>query len=244
VSEALDGKIALVTGGARGIGRAVALSLARAGAKVAVNHRMHEEDVREIVDTVRKQGGEAMGVRGDVSVPDDVAEVVARVTDSFGPIDVLVNNAGIARQLSLEKLQVATWDATMATNLRGPFLVTSAVLPDMRKKRWGRLIYISSTAARVGGIVGPHYTASKAGMEGLMRSYASLLAKEGITSNAVAPALIETEMLAGNPKASPDNIPVGRFGTVEEVADLVLAVVKNPYITGQTFQVNGGIYMT
>lgn len=212
--------------------------------RVAVNHRAHETDVKELCAAIREAGGEATSVRGDVGVPDDVDEMLARVNDSLGPIDILVNNAGIARPLSLEKVHLATWDATMATNLRGPFIVTSAVLPHMRKQKWGRLVFISSTAARVGGIVGPHYAASKAGLEGLMRSYASLLAKEGITSNAIAPALVETEMLAGNPLANPDAIPVGRFGTVEEVADLVLAVTSNGYVTGQTFQINGGLYLT
>jgi 3-oxoacyl-[acyl-carrier protein] reductase len=132
----------------------------------------------------------------------------------------------------------------MAVNLRAPFIVASAVLPGMRARRFGRLVFISSTAARVGGIVGPHYAASKAGLEGLSRAFASSLAREGITSNAIAPALIETEMLAGNLSASAERVPVGRLGKPEEVADVVVSVVRNPYITGQTIQVNGGIHMT
>lgn len=244
LNDALRGRIALVTGGSRGIGRAIAIALAEVGARVAVNHRANEEDVHELVALIRGRGGDAVAVRGDVSVPDEVSEMLAHVHDAFGPVEILINNAGIARQLSLEKLHLATWDATMATNLRGPFIVTSAVVPEMRKRNWGRLVFVSSTAARVGGIVGPHYAASKAGVEGLMRSYAGLLAKEGITSNAIAPALIETEMLAGNPNVNPDSIPVGRLGTAEEVADLVVAVARNPYVTGQTFQINGGLYKT
>lgn len=244
MTESLEGRVALVTGGSRGIGRAIALALARAGARVAVNHRVHGDDAERVVAEIGAAGGEAMIARGDISNPDEVACMVDEVRRTFGPVEVLVNNAGIARALPLEQVQLATWDKTFSANLRGPFIVTSAVLPEMRAKKWGRLLFLSSTAARVGGIVGPHYAASKAGLEGLMHSYASLLAKEGITSNAIAPALIETEMLAGNPAARPDKIPVGRFGTPEEVASIALALARNPYVTGQTIQVNGGIYMT
>lgn len=240
----MSGKVALVTGGSRGIGRSIVLALATAGARVAVNHLAGEEEASETVEAVRALRGKAIATRGDVTQPEEVDALVATVERALGPIDILVNNAGIARPLPLASLHLATWDATFAVNLRAPFIVTSAVLPGMRARRWGRLLFVSSTAARVGGIVGPHYAASKAGLEGLMRSYASLLAREGITSNAIAPALIETGMIAGNPAASPDRIPVGRFGTPGEVADLALAVLANPFVTGQTLQVNGGVYMT
>jgi 3-oxoacyl-[acyl-carrier protein] reductase len=132
----------------------------------------------------------------------------------------------------------------IAVNLTSSFLVTQAVLPSMRARRWGRLIFISSAAAQVGGIVGPHYAASKAGMLGLMRSYANLLAKEGITSNAIAPALIETDMVRQNLNAKPDRIPVGRFGDVDENAEVAVMLARNGYTTGQTIHVNGGWYMT
>ncbi len=124
------------------------------------------------------------------------------------------------------------------------FLVTQAVLPGMRQRKWGRIINLSSVAAQLGGVIGPHYAASKAGAIGLTHSLAALLAKEGITANAIAPALVETEMVTGNPKARSDIIPVGRFGTVEEVADIVVLLAGNGYITGQTISVNGGWYMT
>lgn len=238
------GKVALVTGGGRGIGRSIALALAEAGAQVAVNYRTDQREAEGVVDAIAKQGGEALAVRADVAVPDDVAEMVAAVRRELGPVDVLVNNAGLARPMPLESIHLATWDATFAVNLRAPFIVTSAVLPEMRARGWGRLLYVSSTAARVGGVVGPHYAASKAGLEGLIHSYASLLAREGITANAIAPALIETEMIAGNARVQPDRIPVGRLGTPEEVAQIVVAVAANPYVTGQTIQVNGGVYMT
>ncbi|AKU98261.1 3-oxoacyl-[acyl-carrier protein] reductase [Labilithrix luteola] len=244
MSQSLQGKVALVTGSSRGIGRSIALALGAAGVRVAVNHRADRTDADAVVDAISALGSDAIAVRGDVAVPDDVSEMVATVRRQLGPIDILVSNAGIARPLPLESVHLATWDATFAVNLRGPFIVTSAVLPDMRARQWGRLLYISSTAARVGGVVGPHYAASKAGLEGLVHSYASILAKEGITANAIAPALIETEMLAGNMAIRADRIPVGRLGTPDEVASMVIAVASNPYVTGQTIQVNGGIYMT
>jgi 3-oxoacyl-[acyl-carrier protein] reductase len=196
------------------------------------------------VREIEALGTDGLAVCADVSDPDDVDQMVSEVRRELGPVEILVNNAAIARALPLEGVRLATWDTTMAVNLRAPFIVSSAVIPDMRARKWGRLLYISSTAARVGGIVGPHYAASKAGLEGLMRAYASLLSKEGITANAIAPALIETEMLAGNVAAEPARLPVGRFGTAEEVADLLVAVARNPFITGQTLQVNGGLYMT
>ena len=241
---ALRGRVALVTGASRGIGRAIAIALAAEGARVAVNHKSHDEEALDVVRVIEKAGGEAIVARADVANPDEVAAMIAAIEGDLGPVDVLVNNAGIARALPLEQIHLATWDQTFAVNLRAPFIVTSAVLPGMRARQWGRLVFISSSAAKVGGIVGPHYAASKAGLDGLMHSYAALLAKEGITSNVIAPALIETEMLAGNQKADPSKIPVGRFGTPEEVASMVVAVARNAYLTGQTIQVNGGIYMT
>jgi 3-oxoacyl-[acyl-carrier protein] reductase len=219
------------------------MAMAAAGARVAINHRVGGEDASAVVRAIEETGRQAIAVRADVTDPDEVARMVAEVRTAFGPVDVLVNNAGMARPLPLEAVHLATWDATIAVNLRAPFIVTSAVLPEMRERRWGRLLFISSTAARVGGIVGPHYAASKAGLEGLMHSYAARLAKEGITSNAIAAALIETEMLAAA-VAKPEFVPVGRFGTPDEVASLAVAVASNGYITGQTIQVNGGIYMT
>lgn len=209
-----------------------------------MNHRAGNTEALEVVRAIETAGGEAIAVGADVTDPGEVDAMVRTVERELGPVDILVNNAGIAKPLPLESLRLATWDSTMAVNLRAPFIVSSAVIPGMRARRWGRLIFVSSTAAKVGGIVGPHYAASKAGLEGLVHSYASLLSGEGITANAIAPALIETKMLAGNPRATPERIPIGRLGTPEEVAQMVVAVVKNPFVTGQTIQVNGGIYMT
>ena len=170
--------------------------------------------------------------------------MVAAVRRQLGPVGVLVCNAGVARALPLDQLDLATWDETIATNLRSAFLLSSAVIPDMRARRWGRLIDLSSTAARVGGIVGPHYAASKAGLEGLMHSDASQVAREGITANAIAPAHVATDMTAGLPAARPERLPVGRPGDTDEVAAIAVAVASNAFMTQQTIQVNGGAYMT
>jgi 3-oxoacyl-[acyl-carrier protein] reductase len=164
----------------------------------------------------------------------------------FSPrtIDVLVNNAGIARPQRFEQISEGDWDDLIDVNLKSCFLPTQPFLPAMRARQWGRIINISSVAAPTGGVVGPHYAASKAGILGLTRFYASRLAKEGITVNAIAPALIETEMVRANPNASPERIPIGRFGTVEETASVAVMIAGNTYLTGQTIHVNGGWYMT
>jgi 3-oxoacyl-[acyl-carrier protein] reductase len=240
----IRGKVALVTGGSRGIGRATALALARAGAKVAVNYKTHVADAEAVCAEIGSQGGQAVAVQADVSITAQVDGMVQQVEDQFGSVAVLVNNAGITRPQPLHEITERDWDEVLAVNLKSVFLVTQAVLPGMRAAKWGRIINLSSVAAQTGGVIGPHYAASKAGIIGLTHSYAALLAKEGITVNAVAPALIETEMIRNNPRAKPDLIPVGRFGTVDEVADVVVMLAANDYITGQTINVNGGWYMS
>jgi 3-oxoacyl-[acyl-carrier protein] reductase len=241
---ALHGKIALVTGASRGIGRAIAMALARAGASVAVNYRTDDSEAEAVCREIEGQGGRAIAVRADVSVAAEVARMIRTVEQQFGPVAVLVNNAGITRPEPVEQITEQSWDEIIAVNLKSVFLVTQAVVPGMKAVRWGRIINLSSVAAQTGGVVGPHYAASKAGILGLTHSYAALLAKEGITVNAIAPALIETEMVRNNPRARPDLIPVGRFGTVNEVADVVVMLAANGYITGQTINVNGGWYMS
>jgi 3-oxoacyl-[acyl-carrier protein] reductase len=240
----LTGKTALVTGGSRGIGRAVALALAKAGADVAVNFNRREAEARAVCGEVEAVGRRALAVRADVSKAAEVARLVETVEKGLGSIDILVNNAGISRPRPLSEITEQDWDDILTVNLKSMFLVTQAVLPGMRQRKWGRIINLSSVAAQLGGVIGPHYAASKAGAIGLTHSYATLLAKEGITVNAIAPALIETEMMTSNPKARPDRVPLGRFGTVEEVADVVVMLACNGYITGQTISVNGGWYMT
>jgi 3-oxoacyl-[acyl-carrier protein] reductase len=165
------------------------------------------------------------------------------VERGLGPIGILVNNAGISQSKPIAEITEEDWDRILNVNLKSMFLVTQAVLAGMQARKWGRIINLSSIAAQTGGVIGPHYAASKAGALGLTHSLASLLAKEGITVNAIAPALITTQMIANNPKARPDVIPIGRFGTVEEVAEIAVMLASNGYITGQTINVNGGWYM-
>jgi len=240
----IAGKVALVTGASRGIGRAIALALARAGADLAINYRSREAEAAAVATQIRGLGRRCIPVRADVSKSAEVARLIETVQAQLGAIEILVNNAGIARPQPLEEITESDWDELLAVNLTSCFLLTQAVLPGMRARRWGRIINLSSVAAQVGGVVGPHYAASKAGLLGLTHSYAALLAKEGITANAIAPALILTEMVTSNLKARPDLIPVGRFGDPEEVAEVALALARNGYITGQTINLNGGWVMS
>jgi 3-oxoacyl-[acyl-carrier protein] reductase len=242
----LTGKVALVTGGNRGIGRAIAIALGEAGANVAVNYRTHEDEADDVCAEIehRWPGRRSVVVPADLARAEDVTRLAASVEAELGPVAILVNNAGVSKPAALDQLDEALWAETIAINLTSAFLVTQAVLPRMREGRWGRIINVSSVAAQLGGVVGPHYAASKAGMHGMTHAYAALLAKEGITANAIAPALIETAMIANNPKAKPDLIPVGRFGAADEVAAVAVMLARNGYITGQTINVNGGWYMS
>ena len=240
----LSGRLALVTGGNRGIGRAIALALADAGVDVALTYHVREAEARQTQADVEARGRRSLCVRADVSRASDVMALVERIETTLGPIDILVNNAGAIRPLALDAITERDWDEMHTVNLKSAFLVTQAVVPGMRARRWGRIINLSSVAAQLGGVVGPHYAAAKAGLFGLTHAYAALLAKEGVTANAIAPALIATEMVTSNPRATPALIPVGRFGVVEEVADVAVTIARNGYLTGQTFNVNGGWYMS
>lgn len=237
----LSGRIALVTGGSRGIGRAVAIGLAEAGADVAVNFRAHSGQAEEVANAIRARGRRAIVVGADVSRSEDVERMVRAVAAELGPVDVLVNNAGMAIVRGIDELTEADFDATIAANLKSAFLCSQAVIPGMRARRWGRIVNISSGAARGAGAIGAHYNASKAGMEGLTRGYAARLVKDGITVNAVAPSLIDTDMTAARKGEYAARIPLGRLGTAEEVAQAVLMVIGNAYMTGQTIQLNGGL---
>ena len=240
----LDGRVALVTGGSRGIGRATCVALAQAGCDVIVNFLQSQDSANEVVRQVEALGRRAVAVQADVSLEDHVASLLQQGDAAFGRIDILVNNAGIAHSKPIEELTPADWHRVLEQNLTSAFLVSQAVLPGMRQRKWGRVIMLSSVAAQTGGVIGPHYAASKAGMIGLAHSYANLLAKEGITSNAIAPALIDTDMIRGNDKIKPSLIPVSRFGDVDEIAQAVVFLAQNAYVTGQTLSVNGGWYMT
>ena len=238
-TDELKGRIALVTGG-RGIGRAIAVGLAKAGVDVAVNYLSHEKEAEEVCEIIKAQGCRAVALHADVSVAASLSQMVSAAQKRLGTISILVNNAGVAKARRLDQIDEQLWDETIAVNLKSCFLVTQAVLPEMRAQKWGRIINISSVAAHTGGIVGPHYAASKAGILGLTHSYASLLIKEGIT----APALIITDMVSEATRAKASLIPVGRFGTVQEVAEVALMLAENGYVSGQTINVDGGLYFS
>jgi 3-oxoacyl-[acyl-carrier protein] reductase len=238
----LNSRVALVTGGGRGIGKAISLALAAAGCEVAINYVSREADARETADAVDALGRRALVVKGDVSKSADVTALVAAAEQRLGPIDILVNNAGRAALESIEQMTEASWNECMQLNLTSVFLLTQAVLPGMRARKWGRIINLTSVAAQAGSVMAVHYSAAKAGVIAATKSYARLLAKEGVTVNAISPALIGTEMVASNPHVKPDMIPVGRFGRVEECADVAVMLARNAYITGQTIGVNGGMY--
>ena len=238
---ALKGRVALVTGGSRGIGEAIAVSLADAGAAVAVNYVQKAAEAEAVASKIKSRGGKAIAVGADVSQAGEVLRMIETVERELGPIDVLVNNAGIGLVRTVDTLTEEDFDLTIAVNMKSVFLCTQAVIPGMRARQWGRIVNISSGAARGGGGVGPHYNASKAGMEGMTRGYAARLVKDGITVNAVAPSLIETDMVRGGVASSPARIPLGRFGTPDECAQIVLMLMGNAYMTGQTVALSGGM---
>ena len=232
--------VALVTGGSRGIGAAIAVALADAGAAVAVNYRERADDANAVVAEITAKGGRAMAVAADVSRAAAVTNMVDQVAAALGPVDILVNNAGIAIVRGVDELTEDDFDRTILVNLKSAFLCTQAVIPSMRARKWGRIVNITSGAARGAGAIGPHYNASKAGMEGLTRGFAARLVKEGITVNSVAPSLIETDMMRGRSDLA-RNIPLGRLGRASEVAQAVTMVLGNDYMTGQTIVLNGGM---
>jgi 3-oxoacyl-[acyl-carrier protein] reductase len=239
----LTNRIALVTGGGRSIGRAISLALAGEGCDVAVNYVSRQPDADETVDAIRKQGRRAIAVQADVSKSADVTRLVTDTQAQLGPIDILVNNAGKIAIETIEQMSERVWNDIVAVNLTSVFLMTQAVLPGMRARKWGRIINLSSVAAQAGSTMGVHYSAAKAGVIAATKSYARLLAKEGITVNAISPALVATEMLRSNPHLKPDMIPIGRFGEVEECASVAVLLATNAYMTGQTIGVNGGMFL-
>jgi 3-oxoacyl-[acyl-carrier protein] reductase len=233
--ESLAGKTALVTGGSRGIGKAIAIALASAGVKVTINFEKNGDAAAAVAKTT---GGRA--IQADLSSESDIRSLI----EQTGPVDILVNNAGIIISAPWQDLTLDDFNHTLQVNLTPAFILTQAVLPAMIEKGYGRIIYISSTAAHTGGVIGPHYAASKAGLIGLMHGYASRVADKGVTVNAIAPGMTATDMIKDNPHFKPEKIPVQRFGLPEEIAATVLLLASNGYITGQTLGVNGGLYFT
>jgi 3-oxoacyl-[acyl-carrier protein] reductase len=244
VMKDLRDRVVLVTGGSRGIGAAVAIALAKAGADVAVNYRERAEAANAVCGEITGMGRKSIAAQADASVAAEVSRMVAEIEARLGGIDILVNNAGIAHPRKLEEITETEWDEVLTVNLKSVFLVTQAAVGGMRQRKWGRIINLSSVAAQTGGAVGAHYAASKAGIIGLTHSCASSLILDGITVNAIAPALIEIAMVTSNSNASPNLIPMGRFGSVDDVASVAVMLALNDYMTGQTVSVNGGWYMS
>jgi 3-oxoacyl-[acyl-carrier protein] reductase len=239
----LDGRVALVTGGSGGIGAELSLKLAAAGAAVAVHYGRERDAAERVVQRIESAGGRAASFAADLRDPETPERLAVTAQSVLGPIDILAANAGFGRQASLDEVDSSLFDETLAVNLRAPFLLARHVLPGMRERGWGRILFTSSVAALTGGIVGPHYAASKAGLHGLTHFLASRAAADGVTVNAIAPALIEdTGMLPGDPGGLAQRIPVGRLGTPAEVAAMALASLTYGYVTNQVISVDGGMH--
>lgn len=245
--DLLAGKVAIVTGASRGIGRAIALELADFGAKVVVNYASSSNAADELVEKIISGGGEAIAIAADVSKPEQIDTLVKTVMDRWGRIDVLVNNAGITRDTVMLRMKLEDWQAVIDTNLTGVFSCTRAVSKIMLKQKSGRIINIASVAGQIGNPGQASYSASKAGVLGFTRTVAKELSSRGITVNAVAPGFIATDMTTDlKTEGIMQFIPLGRYGKPEEVAGMVRFLAADPaaaYITGQTFNVDGGMVM-
>ncbi len=245
----MEGRVALVTGGGRGLGRAIAVRLAGEGAKVAISYRSNDAAAAETAELVRKAGAGCEIFKGDVASPKDVEALMKGVGEAFGSVEILVNNAGTTRDNILLRMKDAEFEEVLDTNLKGTYLCTRAVLRGMVRARWGRIVNISSVVGLLGNAGQANYAASKAGMIGFTKSVAREVAGRGITANAVAPGYVETELTGGLPGHLKEQIlcqvPVGRFGEPEEIAEVVafLAGERAAYVTGQTIVVDGGMVM-
>lgn len=240
MSTDLRGRVALVTGASGGIGSDLAQGLGAAGCDVAVHYSGNADRAEQVADSVRAQGVRACAVHADLSDADANIDVVDEVERQLGPIDVLVPNAGVGdRVQSIADVDVETWQRALAVNLTSPFLLAKRVLPGMAERGFGRVLFVSSVAAFTGGLVGPHYAASKSGLHGLLYWLASHYADRGVTINAIAPALVVSGMISADQDASA--LPVGRLGSPDEVTQLALTMLTNAYLTGKVFLLDGGL---
>jgi 3-oxoacyl-[acyl-carrier protein] reductase len=241
--EMLKGRVAVVTGGSGGIGTVLCRRLAAEGVAVAVHYRDRVEIADRIVAEIVDGGGRAVAIPADLLVPRAAELLIDAVEQELGPVDVLVANHGLAHKATFDEVDAGAWDETMAINLRAPYLLARRVLPSMLDRGFGRILFVSSVAAFTGGIVGPHYAASKAGLHGLTHHLASRVAEAGITVNAIAPALIEsTDMLPDDPGYLASVVPVGRLGRPAEVADMAIAMLRNEYLTSKVIALDGGLH--
>lgn len=243
----LQGKVAIVTGGSRGIGSTIAIELARKGANVVINYNSSKEFAESVVEEIGQLGGNAIMCKADVSKLEEAKSLVEETINHFGKVDILVNNAGITRDRTFRKLSPAEWYEVINVNLNSIFHTTTAVIDHMLEQKYGRIINISSIIGQAGGFGQTNYSASKSGIIGFTKSLALETAKNGITVNAICPGYIETAMSGEIPVQVMDQIlskiPMKRLGTTNEVADAVIFLANSSYITGQSINVNGGIYM-
>jgi 3-oxoacyl-[acyl-carrier protein] reductase len=236
----MKGRVALVTGASRGLGRAMSVALGELGMSVAVNYVSRPDAAAETVELVRRAGGSAGAFAADASDATQVRHLVETVTRQIGPIDVLVNNAGIGPIVDVFEQTEAEWRSVMRANLDSAFIVTQSVIGGMRDRRFGRLVFMSSLAAHSGGVISPAYAASKAGLEGMMHFYAAHLLKYRITANAIAPAFVESEMTAAFSMPPLEQVPLQRMGRPDEVGNTLKMIVTTEYMTGQTIHLNAG----
>lgn len=235
--------MALVTGASGGIGAELCRRLAGEGAAVAVHFHSHPDAAERLVAELAGAGARAAAFASDLAQADAPGQLLAAVERELGAVEILAANAGLSRPGPLEEIDAEAFDQTVAVNLRAPYLLARGALGHMRRQRYGRILFTSSVAAFTGGIVGPHYAASKAGLHGLTHFIAARVAGDGVTVNAIAPALIEeTGMLPGDPGALAERVPVGRLGQPQEVADLGLAILRNGYMTSQVVGIDGGMH--